>query len=162
MLPVDPWTGLAAGAGRNVPLMAGHNRDEWRLFLAMGEVPGGEFTDELADATLRVFGPGPDAGQRVRSAFPGIDAESLYVTARSDRMFRIPTLRLAEAHTAGGGRSHLNELTWPSPALGGAFGACHALDIPLVFGALDGPMAFLLGTPVSEEARRLSADMQNA
>ncbi len=162
VLPVDPWTGLAAGAGRDIPLMAGHNRDEWRLFLALGEVPAGGITDELADTTLRVFGPGPDAEQRIRAAFPDADAETLYVTARSDRMFRIPTLRLAEAHTTGGGRSHLNELTWPSPAFGGTFGACHALDIPLVFGTFDGPMAFLLGTPVPEEAQHLSTEMQNA
>jgi para-nitrobenzyl esterase len=36
VLPTSPWTGLAAGAARDVPLIVGHNRDEWRLFLVMG------------------------------------------------------------------------------------------------------------------------------
>ncbi|WP_204332421.1 carboxylesterase/lipase family protein [Geodermatophilus sabuli] len=36
VLPTDPWTGLTAGAARDVPLLVGHNRDEWRLFLALG------------------------------------------------------------------------------------------------------------------------------
>jgi para-nitrobenzyl esterase len=136
VLPTDPWTGLAAGAGRDVPLVVGHNRDEWRLFLALGGLVG-RVTDEMADTAMAVFGPGPDAAARMRAAFPGAGAEELYVLAHSDRMFRMPSLQLARAHTAGGGRSHLYELTWPAPAAGGVLGACHALDVPLVFGVLD-------------------------
>ena len=129
VLPIDPWTGLAAGAGRDVALVVGHNRDEWRLFLALGGLVGA-VTDEMAVDAMTVFGPGPDAPARYRSAFPDAGAEELYVTVHSDRMFRIPSVRLAAAHTAGGGRSHLYELTWPSPAAGGVLGACHALDLP--------------------------------
>ncbi len=33
VLPADPWTALAAGAARDVRLLVGHTRDEWRLFL---------------------------------------------------------------------------------------------------------------------------------
>ncbi|HEY5882700.1 MAG TPA: carboxylesterase family protein, partial [Nakamurella sp.] len=40
MLPTDPWTGLAAGAAHDVPLLVGHNRDEWRLFLVLGGLVG--------------------------------------------------------------------------------------------------------------------------
>src|SRR5215469_15291084 len=36
VLPATPWQALAGGAARGVPLIAGHNRDEGRLFLAMG------------------------------------------------------------------------------------------------------------------------------
>ena len=35
ILPTDPWTGFAAGAGQMLPLMVGHNSDEWRLFLVL-------------------------------------------------------------------------------------------------------------------------------
>ncbi|MFW3170901.1 carboxylesterase/lipase family protein [Geodermatophilus sp. CPCC 206100] len=162
VLPRDPWTALAAGAARDVPLVVGHNRDEWRLFLTLDGLAG-RVTEEMAAESAAVFGPGPDAGARVRAAFPEADAEERYVLARSDRMFRVPSLHLATAHTAGGGRSHLYELTWPAPAAGGVLGACHALDVPLVFGVLDQGLApMLLGTPPPAEAVDVSAQLQTA
>jgi para-nitrobenzyl esterase len=70
----------------------------------------------------------------------------------------MPSLHLATAHTAGGGRSYLYELVW-----GARWGACHALDVPLVFGVLDhGLGAQLIGAPLRGEARDLSAQMQTA
>jgi para-nitrobenzyl esterase len=162
VLPTDPWTGLAAGAGREVPLLVGHNRDEWRLFLVVGGLLG-TITEEIAMATMASFGPGPDAPAGFRAAYPGAGPEELYVLARSDRMFRMPSLHLAAAQTAGGGRSHLYELTWATPAGGGVFGASHGLDIPLVLGALDKGMAGLfVGDPPVAEAVELSAQMQGA
>jgi para-nitrobenzyl esterase len=78
-------------------------------------------------------------------------------------MFRMPSVDLAVAHTAGGGRSHLYELTWPSPAAGGVLGACHALDVPLVFGVLDRGLALMvLGNPPSAEAVEVSGQMRAA
>ena len=161
VLPTDPWTGLAAGAGRDVQLLVGHNRDEWRLFLvSAGRV--GSVTDEMATTSMEVFGPGPGTPHRMRAAFPDADAEELYVLARSDRMFRIPSLHLAAAQTAGGGRAHLYDLTWPAPT-NPALGACHALDIPLVFGAFGQGLGGLLITdPPGDDALELSSQMQSA
>lgn len=162
LLPTDPWTGLAAGAGHDVPLMVGHNRDESRLFLVLGGLVGA-VTDEMAREAMELFGPGHDGARRMRTAYPDATAEELYVLAHSDRMFRMPSLHLAAAHTAGGGRAHLCELTWPAPGAGGVFGACHGLDVPLVFGVLDqGPAIQLLGAPPVADAAEVSAQMQSA
>ena len=162
VLPTDPWSGLAAGAGHDVPLMVGHNRDEWRLFLVLGGLVG-TVTDQMAREAMAFFGPGHDAATRLPAAYPNAAAEELYVLAHSDRMFRIPSLHLAAAHTAGGGRAHLCELTWPAPAAGGVFGACHGLDVPLVFGVLDQGLApQLLGAPPAAAAAEVSAQMQSA
>jgi para-nitrobenzyl esterase len=47
--------------------------------------------------------------------------------------------------------------------MGGAFGACHGLDVPLVFGNLDrGRPAMLIGEPPYPEAEALSARMRGA
>jgi para-nitrobenzyl esterase len=47
--------------------------------------------------------------------------------------------------------------------MGGAFGACHGLDVPLVFGNLDsGQPALLIGQAPSLEAEALSAEMRAA
>ena len=77
----------------------------------------------------------------------------------SDWLFRMPSLHLGEAH---GGRTHVYELTWPAPGLGGALGACHGLDVPLVFGNLTlGQPALLLGDDLAE-AEVVSARMRAA
>ena len=70
--------------------------------------------------------------------FAALDAtdEQLYELVNGDWLFRMPSLQLAEAQVAGGGRAHVYELTWPAPGLGGTLGSCHGLDIPLVFGTL--------------------------
>lgn len=82
---------------------------------------------------------------------------------QSDWLFRMPTLRLAEAQVAGGGQAHLYELTWQSPGSGGMMRACHGLDGPLLFGTYDahlGPAA--IGPDGAEAARELTAQIRTA
>jgi len=162
VLPATPWQALAAGAARQVPLIAGHNRDEYRLFLAMsGQL--GTISDEQAAQSLRALGPGPDGEQAYRGAFPGASAERLYELIRSDWVFRMPTLHLAQAQAAGGGVAYLYELAWAAPANGGILGACHGLDGPLVFGNLDeGFAARLIGPPPYPAAEEVSAQFRTA
>jgi para-nitrobenzyl esterase len=162
VLPVTPWQALAAGAARRVPLIAGHTRDEYRLFLAMGGQLG-TISDEQAAQSLRALGPGPDGEQAYRAAFPGASAESLYELVQNDWLFRMPTLHLAQAQAAGGGAAYLYELAWAAPANGGILGACHGLDGPLVFGNLDeGFAARLIGPPPFPAAEEVSAQFRTA
>ncbi|WP_053852356.1 carboxylesterase/lipase family protein [Streptomyces sp. NRRL B-24085] len=163
VLPCTPWEALAAGAGRDVELLVGHNRDEYRLFLALGERLG-KITEEQAVAALRTFAPGPDGERSYREAFPDATPSELYERVQTDWLFNVPSLRLAEAQTAGGGRAHLYELTWSAPAFGGALGACHALDVPLLFGTYDADLGALMfaGTGVPDEARALTTRFQSA
>ena len=136
--------------------MVGHTRDEQRLLTALtGRL--GQITRAQANATAEIFGPDP---QRYREAFP--DPEDLYEVVRSDWLFRMPSLHLAEAQLEAGGRAHLYELTWPAPGLGGGLGACHGLDVPLVFGNLTaGQPAMLIGDPTTE-AEELSRQLRDA
>jgi para-nitrobenzyl esterase len=80
VLPATPWQALAAGRGRGVPLITGHTRDEYRLFLALGGQLGA-IGEEQAARSLRALGPGPDGELAYRAAFPGASAESLYELA---------------------------------------------------------------------------------
>jgi para-nitrobenzyl esterase len=162
VLPATPWQALAAGTGRDVELIAGHTRDESRLFLVMsGQL--GQISDEQAAKYLRVLGPGPDGERAYRTAFPDASAERLYELIQNDWVFRMPTLQLAEAQTAGGGVAYLYELAWPAPAGGGILGACHGLDGPLVFGNLaDGLAARLIGPAPYPAAEEVSAQFRTA
>ncbi len=162
VLPTTPWRALADGAARDLPLLVGHTRDEHRLFSLLDGVLG-RVTAEEADAALRVLAPAPDGPAGYRAAFPGASDEELYELVHGDWLFRMPSLHLAEAQVAGGGRVHLCELTWPAPGLGGVLGACHGLDLPLVLGTLDrGQPAALLGDPVPPEAVALSERLRSA
>ena len=89
--------------------------------------------------------------------------DELYELVQSDWLFRMPSLQLAEAQAAAGGSAYVYELTWPAPGMGGVFGACHGLDVPLVFGNLNrGQPAMLIGDAPSAEALAVSAQMLRA
>src|SRR5204863_2215047 len=123
----------------------------------------GQVTPELADEALRLFAPGPDGARRYRELYPAAAAGELYELVHSDWLFRMPTQHLAEAQLAGGGTVHAYELTWPAPGMGGALGACHGLDVPLVFGNLTGTgPAMLIGDSPTPEAVALSTRMRSA
>jgi para-nitrobenzyl esterase len=139
VLPGTPWQALATGTARGVDLLAGHNRDEFRLFLEF-EGLRGKVTPDMTDHVIDVLVPG-DGDKAYRTAYPDADAETLYELVFSDWLFRIPTLHLAQAHAAGGGKTFLYELTYAP----GPLGACHALDVPLVFGVTAEIGQYLLG-----------------
>jgi para-nitrobenzyl esterase len=155
VLPVTPWQALADGAARDIELIVGHTRDEQRLFTVIDGLLG-QVTEEQAATALEVFAPGG-------AHYPAAGPDELYELVNSDWLFRMPSFHLAEAQATAGGRVYLYELTWSAPGMGGAFGACHGLDVPLVFGNLSsGQPAALIGQGPSVEAEALSALMRAA
>ena len=142
VLPMAPWRALAAGAGRGVDLIAGHNRDEYRLFIELSRQRG-KITDEEATDALRALAGGAGGEAAYRDAYPGATAETLFELVNSDWLFRMPTLHLAQAHAAAGGQTFLYQVSLEASE--GGFGACHAIDVPLVFGVYAGLGRMLFG-----------------
>jgi para-nitrobenzyl esterase len=138
VVPARPIDRIVAGAGADVDLMVGTNADEWRLFV----VPGGlieHITDEVVAATLATHGlPVESALARYRAELPGASAGELFAAIQTDWYWRIPAVRLAEAHAANasGASTCMYEFAWRSPQFGGQLGACHALEVPFVFDTL--------------------------
>jgi para-nitrobenzyl esterase len=163
VVPDVPWRALADGRAAGVELLTGHTRDEFRLFLALSGRQG-KITEQDAATALRILGPGTDGEQAYRRSYPHASAETLYELVYSDALFRIPPLHLAQAHTAAGGTAFLYELRWPSPAQNGALGACHALDVPLLFGTFHSPSGrILLGKEEpSDQALTLAGEIRRA
>ena len=114
VLPAAPWQALAAGAGRGVDLVAGHNRDEYRLFTALNGQRG-KITEEVASDTLRGLAGGQAGEAAYREAYPDADAEMLFELVNSDWLFRMPTLHLAQAHAAAGGQTFLYQVSLEAP-----------------------------------------------
>jgi para-nitrobenzyl esterase len=126
VLPQSPWTALCGGAARGVELLTGHTRDEYRQ-LAVADV-----TDEQVTAVLDRLAPGEHGSAAYRAAHPGATAAELHEMVMADWLMRMPTLHLAEAQVAGGGRAWTYELCWGF----GPQGASHSLDVLLVLGTI--------------------------
>jgi para-nitrobenzyl esterase len=148
-LPESPQTAFAAGRGARVPLITGSNRDEWNLF----DLPARDDEKRTVDLPAALLASGfPDHAvdrlpqlldtyrrSRAEKALPHHDA-ALLRAVLGDLRFRLPSVRTAELHAARGLPTYSYFFSYSSPGLHGALGACHALELPFVFGTLDAPM----------------------
>ena len=133
VVPGRPIERIVEGAGADVDLMVGTTTEEWRFFL----VPGGAIDrvseDRLA-TTARLMGLDVEDTLAVyRATLPRATSGDLLAALITDWFFRIPAIRLAEAHAQHGGSSYMYEFAWRSPLFDGRFGAVHALEIGFVF-----------------------------
>ena len=130
ILPDSPLRALAAGVGRGVELLIGHNRDEYRLAV---HANGGRVTAQQAEMALTSLPPIPDGAQAYRAAHSGTSHAELYELVCSDFVYRMPTLHIAQAHAAGGGTTYLYEFCFDASPIG----AAHTTEIPMVFDTLE-------------------------
>jgi len=133
VVPDVPIDVIAAGALRDVALLTGTTSEEFRFFL----VPTGlaaSVTAEVLPLVLTRYGVDPSVAEVYASGRPGATPGDLLAAILTDQAFRAETVRLADAHTASGGRSHMYEFAWASGVSG--LGACHALELSFVFDTL--------------------------
>jgi para-nitrobenzyl esterase len=96
-----------------------------------------------------------------RASRSGRTPADLYNALATDRVFRLPAVRMLEAQLGHGADAWLYLFTWPSPVMGGALGSCHALEIPFVFGTYDRGMTAMF-TGSGPDAAALAEAMQDA
>ncbi|MFF9767702.1 carboxylesterase/lipase family protein [Streptomyces sp. NPDC014636] len=135
LVPRDPLKALTEGAAaRDVELLMGWTRDEYRLWL----VPGGlvERIDRLGAVALAAAmarcHAGHDIPRGYRALHPDAGTAEIVGQMVTDHLLRVPLHRLADARP---GRSYVYEFAWPSRLPG--LGACHALELGFVFGTGD-------------------------
>jgi para-nitrobenzyl esterase len=136
LIPRQPLDAIRDGSSAQVPLLVGTTRDEWKIFSLMMR----NIEDEET-ILRRLGGVVDDPNQLVaayRQAADDRTHDDVWNEIMTDRVFRIPAIRLAEAQAV-----HQPEHTfmylfeWASTAFDGGFGSCHALEIPFVFDNLD-------------------------
>ena len=158
-VPEAPLEAVRAGHVANLPLLTGTTRDEWKLFGMMD--PGIAKLDE-SGLIARLGSQVPDPAGLVETyksaregRAPTTPAE-LYFAIETDRVFRIPAIRLAEAQAAHQRQTFVYQFNWEAVSFGGALGACHAVELPFVFGNLEreGADLFAGGGP---DAQQLAA-----
>jgi carboxylesterase type B len=137
VLPDHPVPAIAGGMSSAVDVMAGTTRDEMTFIMQ----PFG-LLENLADSWLETafatFGIDEAALAAYRKGSrPDAELPELVQAAWTDWAFRIPTLRMLEAHVPHAGATYAYEFTWPSRAIP-ALGATHALELPFVANRLAG------------------------
>ena len=161
LLSVPPIECIAAGAGTPVDLLIGTNADEFRLFL----VPTGALDllpEQAPRATAAGYGLDPVAALAVyRTGRPGAAPGELLAAIATDWFYRIPAIRLAEAHARHRPQAtYVYEFAWQPPTFDGRLGACHASELAFVFDNLhDKGFTALIGT---EPPQRLADTMHHA
>jgi para-nitrobenzyl esterase len=164
-LPRQSLEVVSKGGARDISLMVGNNRDEMKLFKDhknlkpisdsdLEKIVEGLRGKEIRTAAADLIGTYKRSRAEHGLPFDNRDIEDAIL---SDLRFRLPALRLADAH----GRAYVYLFTWESPALRGALGSCHALEMPFVFGTGNHPMEqrFVGAGP---EADRLSQKMMDS
>lgn len=171
IVPTTPIRAIEAGKAQSIALMLASTRDEWNLFL---HSPGPD-GDTLAKTHYKNLNKReliticerdlPGLGESSANLYEKVlltrDEHStvidMYSAFESDRLFRIPTLRLAEAQSQHRDDVYVCEFTWDR----GVFGACHATDIPFVFGGTQGGVGQIL-TGGGTKAIELSDAVQSS
>lgn len=172
LLPRAPLEAVAGGAARELAMLVGTNRDEWR-FYGLRDPAASRLDEAGLLRRLRRGLPGRDRSGRcwadravecyrsARSGRASTHPRDLWFAIQTDRWFRHPAMQLAQAQAEQQPATHAYLFTWASPAFGGALGSCHALDLPFVFGAVEDPrLRAFVGEPA--ELRPLAARMQAA
>jgi para-nitrobenzyl esterase len=147
-LPVHPLAALAAGEGSDIPLLAGTNSEEFRLFLVPTGMAG-MITDDLLTGVAASLGVDASVTGLYRANRPGASAGDVLCALITDRFFRLPTLAAAQARS-GQAPTYLYEFAWRSPVMD--LGAAHAMEIPFVFDNLEAGDASLVLGPAAPAA----------
>jgi para-nitrobenzyl esterase len=151
----------------------GTNRDEWKFFTfstpALHDIDEGRLHHfarlHVLAAGLNEVVPSDEMIEVFRSARlergESTAPSDLYAAIATDLVFRIPSMRLAEAHHNVNKRTFAYLFDWEAAFGGGGLGACHALELPFVFGTVGLPFVSMI-VGAGDEALSVSAKMQSA
>jgi para-nitrobenzyl esterase len=161
VLPAPMLDTIAAGNTKGVRVMTGTNLHEMTLFnlmdpsLATIDQPG------ICNLLRPRFGDAADAlVADYATRRPNATGIELWTAVATDGVFRIPAIRLAEAHSTHS-PAWMYLFTWESPAFGGALRSTHALEIVFVFDNLAQPGADML-TGTGAERQDIADAMHRA
>ena len=139
-LPAMPLDAVRGGSAKKIPVMVGSTLEEWKLLGMMD--PGLPKLDEAGlvrrcqrlvpvehvESLVETY-----RNARSRRGEP-VTPPELFMAIQTDRVFRIPAIRLAEAQHQNNQSAYNYLFTWRSPMFNGALGACHGLELGFIFG----------------------------
>ncbi|MFJ7151337.1 carboxylesterase/lipase family protein [Streptomyces sp. NPDC100445] len=146
VLPRRPIDALADGAGSTVELLMGTTTEEFRLFVLTQPLLVNLDSKIMYNAHLAAYsvpsGTWDEYAKGGSATYPRAKAYDVACAVFTERMFRIPTYRIAEARArVDAAPTHLYEFGWRSRVAPNdrqvGVGACHSLDLPFAWDTLD-------------------------
>lgn len=135
-IPEPPIESINAGAAADTDLLVGSNTEETRLFFVAGGSID-QITEAALSATAGAYGLSAEGLSVYRAEYPGASTGELLSAIQTDWYWRIPAVRMADAHARTARTStFMYEFAWRSPQFGGRLGAAHSVEIPFVFDTL--------------------------
>ncbi|MEN3538010.1 carboxylesterase family protein [Microbispora sp. ZYX-F-249] len=129
-LPGPVLPAVAAGAASGIDVLIGATAEEMNPFLAIDPASAAITRDAVLQLAARLA---PGAAPQVvydhyAARRPGASASQVLADITTDRLVRLPALQVAEARARHGHPGFVYQVDWRS-----ALGACHTVDIPMLF-----------------------------
>ncbi|MGV3487110.1 MAG: carboxylesterase/lipase family protein [Tuberibacillus sp.] len=143
-IPRAPEEALTAGVAKDITVLIGTNKDEYKLFSLFDPVlrnPDGDAVAKYLDTFL---------GSRWKKLSDEFDeplTHALFDRIMTRVVFTAPALKLAEEQIKNGASVYMYRFDWETPVFNGGFGSCHALELPFVWNTYEKPgVTHLTGT----------------
>lgn len=149
VIPADPAKAFADGAAAGIPFLNGTNYNEYRYWLnyfpALPYIPSGVILS-FAPRILATLGDKREAALKYyREARPDPGRGGVTFGLAADMMFRVPHIRVSDLQSAHA-PVWMYRFDWKSQ-VSDDFGACHAIELPFVFGTFDSPTSHQIVGP---------------
>ena len=167
-IPVHPLTVFKEGKCKKFDLMMGTNLHEAKLITSLNPLTRDIKDEKAIMLYLGMMGINSENARNIidtyKEARAGIfsnEPKELLDSIVTDLMFRVATLQILEAQSIHQPNTYNYLFTWETPIYNGKFGACHALELPFIFGTLEESTmkAFIGNAPNTED---LSENMMDA
>ena len=142
----NPLNALQNGIAKDIPLLIGTTRDEMKYMEEKLGTYISEITSEELLKRIKFYLKDEQLAKNLINMYikerEGIlpnEPMDILGAFQTDFYFRILSIRVAEAKSRHQKNTYMYLFSWPSPWMNGKLGACHALEIPFVFGNLDKP-----------------------
>ena len=149
-IPIHPLKAFRNGKCSHLDFMIGTNEDEFKLFSALDPKlsnVNGDAAENLLIGYLGALGIDANRSKKMLNIYKearvgkfSTEPKELTSALITDSIFRLSTVRLLEAQKVHHPNTYNYMFAWKSSAFDGSLGACHALELPFVFGSLDLPL----------------------
>ena len=172
LITESPLETIRQGSASQVDILIGTTLDEWKLFIPMDAArlrsSESRLVERFADLLPQVVSNPPAPEEAVRAYREAVRERGAPTTPfevwsafQSMRVFHQPASELADCHADAGGRAHAYLFSWKPAVFSQALGACHAMELPFVFGLTRHPLTRAFAG-FSASSRRLSSRMLDA
>lgn len=161
-LPALPLDAIKDGSADKIPIVVGSTLEEWKSLGIMDqELPKLDEAGLLRRCQRLMPAEGVEGlietyrEARAKRGAATTPVE-LFMAIQTDRVFRIPAIRLVEAQRDHNQPAYNYLFTWRSPIFDGILGACHALELGFLFGTYEenfsgtGPAADILARNIQD------------